>query len=258
MSPVSVIALVLVGLAVGSFLNVVIARIPEQRSLLRPPSACPGCRAAIAWYDNVPLVSFVVLRGRCRACGMAIPWTYPLVEAGTAAGFAIAWMRFGATWDFAIGAVLISTLIAITVIDLRHQIIPNVITLPGILAGVLANLGTGRLRWTDVVLGILIGGGIFYVFALLYLLIAKAEGMGMGDAKLGAMLGAFLGWKLALFGFAVASILGGPIGLALIASGVRGRKDPVPFGPFLAAGGVVALLWGEGIIRWYLSVFITD
>ncbi|MGH7355000.1 MAG: prepilin peptidase [Candidatus Rokuibacteriota bacterium] len=241
---------VLIGLAIGSFLNVVIARLPERRSLLRPPSACPGCRAPIAWRDNIPLVSFVVLRRRCRACRMTIPWTYPLVEAVTGAGFAIAWARFGATWDFAVGAVLISTLIAITVIDLKHQIIPDVITLPGILAGLLANLGTGRLAWTEPVIGILAGGGLFFA-----IIVASGGGMGGGDMKLGAMLGAFLGWKVMLFGLFVGVLLGGFLAVVLMVSGRRGRKDPIPFGPFLAAGGVAALLWGERVVRWYVNGF---
>ena len=241
---------ILVGLAVGSFLNVVIVRVPARRSLLHPPSSCPGCGAPIAWHDNIPLVSFAVLRGRCRACGMAIPWTYLLVEASTGVGFAIAWARFGATWDFVIGAVLISTLIAITVIDLRHQIIPDVMTLPGIVAGLLANLCTGRLAWTDPVIGILVGGGLFFA-----IIVASGGGMGGGDMKLGAMLGAFLGWKVMLVGLFVGVLLGGVLAVTLLVSGRRGRKDPIPFGPFLAVGGMAALLWGEGVVQWYVSGF---
>jgi leader peptidase (prepilin peptidase)/N-methyltransferase len=245
-----VVVVLLVGLAVGSFLNVVIARIPERRSLLHPPSACPGCGSPIAWRDNIPLVSFVALRGRCRACGMAIPWTYPLVEAGTAAGFGIAFMRFGAGWDFAVGAVLISTLIAITVIDLRHQLIPDAITLPGILAGLLANVGTGRMPWTEPVIGVVVGGGLFFV-----VIVASGGGMGGGDMKLGAMLGAFLGWKVMLVALFVGVLLGGCLAVLLIVSGRRGRKDPIPFGPFLAAGGVAGLLYGERIVGWYVGGF---
>ncbi len=255
---VFVVFVVLVGLAVGSFLNVVIARVPERRSLLRPSSACPGCGTPIAWRDNIPLVSFVALRRRCRACGMAIPWTYVLVESGTGAAFAIAWVRFGATWDFVIAAVLISSLIAITVIDLRHQIIPDVITLPGILAGMLANLGTGRLPWHEPVVGILIGGGIYYAVIQGYALLMGREGMGGGDVKLAAMLGAFLGWKIYLLAFVVSSLLGGVVGIALMLSGRHGGKHPVPFGPFLAVGGMVALLWGERILSWYLSLFVAE
>ena len=240
----------LAGLVVGSFLNVVITRIPEHRSLVRPPSACPGCGVPIAWRDNIPLVSFVALRRRCRACGVKIPWTYLLVEAGTGVGLAVAWVRFGASWDFVIGAVLISTLIAITVIDLRHQIIPDVITLPGILVGLLANLGTGRLSWMEPIAGVLVGGGLFFL-----VIVASGGGMGGGDMKLGAMLGAFLGWKVVLFALLVGVLLGGALALALIVLGRRGRKDAIPFGPFLAAGGVAALLCGEGVVRWYVSGF---
>ena len=243
------LAVVLVfGLVLGSFLNVVIARLPERRSLLAPRSACPVCGAPIAWYDNVPLLSFVVLRGRCRACATPIPWRYPLVEAMTAVLLAAAWVEFGPTLEFAVAAALLAALLAITVIDLRHQIIPDAITFPGILAGITANVATRHLGWADVALGIVLGGGIFFV-----IIVASRGGMGAGDMKLGAMLGAFLGWKITLFGLMVGVVLGGAWAVALMALGVRGRKDAIPFGPFLALGGATALFWGEGVVKWYVS-----
>src|ERR671923_3042902 len=147
------------GLALGSFLNVVIARVPERRSLWAPRSACPGCGAPIAWYDNVPLLSFAILRGRCRACAAPIPWRYPLVEAATAALFALAWLEFGPTPQFVVAAVLLAALVSITAIDLRHQIIPDAITFPGILVGFLASFISDRISWLDSLLGILLGGG---------------------------------------------------------------------------------------------------
>ena len=240
----------LLGLAIGSFLNVVITRLPAHRSLWGPRSACPGCGASIAWHDNIPVVSFLALRRRCRACAMSISWQYPLVEVVAAMAFAAAWWAFGAGIDFLVAAILLSALIAITAIDLRHQIIPDLITLPGVVAGVVANLATQRVPWLESLLGIAVGGGLFFVIIL-----ASGGGMGGGDMKLGAMLGAFLGWKVVLFSVFVAVVLGGGLALGLLASGKRGRKDPIPFGPFLAAGGAVGFFCGERIVTWYLSGF---
>lgn len=244
------LAFVVVGLLIGSFLNVVIARLPEGRSLIHPGSACPGCGTAIAWHDNIPILSFVALRGRCRTCAMPIPWRYPAVEAATAALFAAAGLAFGPTLDGVIAAVLLAALVAITVIDLERQIIPDVISLPGIVAGVLANLASGRVPWVESLLGIVLGGGLFLVIIL-----ASGGGMGGGDMKLGAMLGAFLGWKVVLLSVFVAVVVGGVLAVVLLSTGARGRKDPIPFGPFLAAGGAAGLFWGERMVRWYLSGF---
>ena len=239
------------GLVIGSFLNVVIARLPERRSLWAPGSACPVCGTAIAWHDNIPLISFLALRGRCRACATPIPWRYPLVEALTAALFALAWLVYGANpLDFVIAAGLLAALVAITAIDLRYLIIPDSITLPGILAGFLASLASQRLSWTESVGGILLGGGLFVVVILL-----SRGGMGGGDLKLGAMLGAFLGWKALLVALFVAVALGGLAAAGLLANGKLARKDAVPFGPFLAIGGAAALLWGDAIVAWYLGGF---
>lgn len=246
-------AFLIAGLLIGSFLNVVIARVPEGRSLWRPGSACPGCGAAIAWHDNIPVLSFLALRGRCRACSVPIPWRYPIVETLTAALFAAAAWRFGPTLDAVTAAALLAGLVAITVVDLEHQIIPDVLSLPGILAGVLANLATGRLPWLESIMGVLVGGGVF-----LAIILASGGGMGGGDMKLGAMLGAFLGWKVVLLSMLVAVVAGGILAVALIATGVRGRKDPIPFGPFLALGGAVGLFWGERVLQWYLSGFVAS
>ena len=236
------------GLVLGSFLNVVIARLPERRSLWAPRSACPGCGATIAWFDNVPLLSFALLRGRCRACAMPIPWRYPLVEAATAVLVTLAWLQFGPTLEFLVAIALLAALVAITAIDLRHQIIPDAITLPGILAGVTANVATRHLSWADVGLGIVLGGGVFFA-----IIVASRGGMGAGDMKLGAMLGAFLGWKITLFALLVGVLVGGALAVVLIALGIRGRKDAIPFGPFLALGGAAALFWGEGVVQWYVA-----
>jgi leader peptidase (prepilin peptidase)/N-methyltransferase len=246
---------VVFGLLIGSFLNVVIARLPEGRSLVRPGSACPGCGAAIAWYDNVPILSFVALRARCRACGMRIPWRYPLVEAVTGALFGAAGLAFGPTLHGVVAAALLAALFAITMIDLERKIIPDLITLPGILAGVAANLATGRVGWLDSLLGIAVGGVVFIAIALLGSWLAGQDAMGGGDIKLAAMLGAFLGWKVLLLSLFASALGGGILAAVLLGSGLRGRKDPLPFGPFLAVGGAMGLFWGERMVRWYLSGF---
>ena len=233
MARTGVIGLFLVaGLVIGSFLNVVIARLPEGRSLVYPGSACPACGAPIPWYDNIPLLSFAALRGRCRACGMPISWRYPLVEALTGALFGAAGLAFANTLDAAVAAALLATLLAITMIDLERQIIPDIISLPGILAGFLANLATGRVPWMDSLLGIVVGGGVFVAIAVVGSWLAGQDAMGGGDIKLAAMLGAFLGWKVLLLSLFVSAVGGGILAAILMGSGIRGRKDPIPFCPF--------------------------
>ena len=254
-SPGHVVTATLVGLAVGSFVNVVAARLPEHRSLVRPSSACPGCGAAIGWRDNIPVLSFVMLRGRCRACRMPIAWRYPMVEIATAALWALAWLQWGATLDFVVAVLFLTALVAITAIDIERQIIPDLITLPGIVAGFCVSLATGRPGWTDSLVGIVVGGGIFLVIIVAYAVLTGIEAMGMGDVKLGAMFGALLGWKVTLLAIFVAVLLGAIVAVALLATGRVGRKAPMPFGPFLAAGGAVGLFWGERVMQWYLSGF---
>ena len=250
------LALVIVlGLVIGSFLNVVIARLPEHRSLWYPRSACPACGAAIAWHDNIPVLSYVALRGHCRPCSATTSWRYPAVEVVTALLFAAAYERFGPTGNFVVAAALLAALVVITVIDLRLQIIPDAITLPGTVVGFAANLATQRVSWVDSAIGIVVGGGIFWAILEGSLLLTGREGMGGGDVKLGAMLGAFLGWKVALLSIFVAVLLGGVLALGLLASRTTGRKDPIPFGPFLAAGGAAGLFWGERLVTWYMSAF---
>lgn len=247
----ALVPVVTFGLVIGSFLNVVIARLPEQRSLWMPGSTCPGCGNAIAWHDNIPLVSFAVLRGRCRACATPIPWRYPIVEAATAALFVLAWLVFGGdVRQFVVAVVFLAALVAITVIDLRHQIIPDAITLPGIVAGLVASLVTGRISWVESVGGALLGSGLFVAIIVL-----SRGGMGGGDLKLAAMLGTFLGWQALLVALFVAVMLGGISAVALVASRRLGRKDVIPFGPFLALGGAVALFWADAILAWYLGGF---
>jgi leader peptidase (prepilin peptidase)/N-methyltransferase len=249
--PLALAATVAAGLVVGSFLNVVVARLPAHRSLWGPRSACPACGAAIAWHDNIPILSFAALRGRCRACQAAISWRYPLIEALTAGLFLLAYVVVGPSPALIPALLLLAALVAITFIDLEHQIIPDVITLPGIVTGVLANLATRAVPWGDSLIGLAVAGGLFFAIIL-----ASGGGMGGGDMKLAAMLGAFLGWQLTLVALFLAVVTGGAVALAMLARGRMGRKDPIPFGPFLAVGGAAALLWGRSLMAWYLDVFV--
>ena len=241
----------LLGLVIGSFLNVVIARLHDGRSIIRPPSACPACGGLIRWYDNVPLLSWLWLRARCRNCQVRISWRYPTVELLTAILFMLAARRFGPALDLGVALLLLAALVAIAGIDLDQQIIPDVITLPGIVVGAGLTVALHPAAWLDAVLGILVGGGLFLVIIL-----ASRGGMGGGDMKLGAMIGAFLGWQLVLLAILLGVFAGGAVAIGLLITGTRGRKDAVPFGPFLALGAVVSLLWGHDILAWYLNRFV--
>lgn len=245
-----VIVAALFGALIGSFLNVCIYRLPHRESIIHPRSRCLQCKALIAWYDNIPLLSFVWLRGRCRACRTRIAWRYPLVEAFNAAGYGfIAW-RFGASLTALVYAVLLSALIVISFIDLDHMIVPDRITLPGMALGLV--VGTLLLpRWWDSISGFLLGGGLLYFMAWISPYLFGKEGMGGGDIKLLAMIGAFLGWKQVLLTVIVGGTLGAVVGVSLIGARVMTRGAYIPFGPFLSLGAVVAMLYGTEILGWY-------
>jgi leader peptidase (prepilin peptidase)/N-methyltransferase len=248
------VACTVLGLAVGSFLNVVIWRVPRKLSVVRPASHCPGCGVPIRPSDNVPLISWARLQGRCRHCQAPIPGRYPLVEAACAALFAAAAVRFGPSSALPAYLVLFAALLAISVIDLEHYIVPDRITAPLTIVSIpllgLASLGEGDGR---AFLRALAGGVAFFAFFFL-LNLAYSKGMGMGDVKLSFSLGLYLGWlgwgEVFLGGF-LSFLLGAVVGIGLMAFRLRGRKDAVPFGPFLAAGTIIAVLWGEPVIRWY-------
>lgn len=253
---IALIFISLFGLCVGSFLNVVIARIPEGRSIVFPGSACPRCGKSIAWYDNLPVLSYALLQGRCRNCQEPISWRYPAVELSCGLLFVLAYHRFEAGTALASALILLAGLVAITAIDLDHQIIPDVISLPGIVLGVLFSLAPGGIGWAPSLLGVLLGGGVFVVIIAASTLVLGQAGMGVGDVKLGAMLGAFLGWKLALLSILLSTLVGGPMAAGLLATGRKGRKDAIPFGPFLALGGFISLFWGDALLAWYFAQFL--
>ena len=240
----------LTGALIGSFLNVVIVRLPQNESLVVPRSRCRACGTELHWFDNIPVLSFLALRGRCRTCGGAISWRYPIIEAVTSLLFALSAWRSTTPADLLVAWLFLSALVAIAGIDLERQLIPDRITLPGIVVGFVTSFLGTRVSWLDSLLGILVGGAILFAVIML-----SGGGMGGGDMKLSAMMGAFLGYKLALLALLLAVILGGLVALGLLSTGIRRRKDPIPFGPFLATAAAVTLLWGEAILTWYLKVF---
>ncbi len=244
------------GLAIGSFLNVVIWRVPRKESVVRPPSHCPQCDTPIRPADNVPVFSWLLLRGKCRHCGNPIPVRYPLVEASNGVLFAAVTLRFGASWELPAYLVLTAALLAISMIDLEHFIVPDRITAP-LTVSALALLGLAALAEAN---GwrfgrTLLGGVVFFAF-LLVLNLLYPKGMGFGDVKLSFSLGLYLGWlgwgQVFLGGF-LAFLLGAVVGLGLIATKIKTRKDVVPFGPFLALGAMLTILWGDPILRWYVG-----
>jgi leader peptidase (prepilin peptidase) / N-methyltransferase len=239
------------GVVLGSFLNVVAYRLPRGESLSHPRSRCPGCQTPIRPYDNVPILSWLLLRGRCRACGIPISARYPLVEAATGALCALVVVAKGADEDALLGLALVLLLVPVVLIDLDHRIIPNKLMLVGAVVAPAILLATAREDLLEHALAALAAGGFFLLAALAY-----PRGMGMGDVKLAAVLGLFLGRAVgpAIF---VALIAGTLVGAAVIArKGAReGRKTAVPFGPFLALGGVVALFAGDAMVDWYLDTF---
>ena len=254
--PIAMLSYALLGLCVGSFLNVVIARVPAGSNIAYPGSACPRCGTAIRWYDNIPVLSYILLRGRCRGCQKTISWRYPFVELTCSALFTAAYLRFGSGTQLVAALVLLSTLVAITGIDVDHQIIPDVLSLPGIALGLVVSLVPSGIGWRDSVLGTLLGGGVFIVIIVASGVILGQPGMGVGDVKLGAMLGAFLGWKLVLLSILLSVLIGGPLAATLLATGRKGRKDPLPFGPFLAVGAVISLFCGDAVLAWYFAQFV--
>jgi leader peptidase (prepilin peptidase) / N-methyltransferase len=238
------------GLCIGSFLNVVIYRLPIGQSIVTPPSRCRKCGYLLRWYDNIPVFSWLFLRGRCRKCGVGVSIQYPIVELITGALFVlVVWMTPPGPL-LATRLILVCILIALFGIDLEHQILPNAITLPGIAIGVLLSL-VAPPGWRDALVGVLLGGGVLYAIAGAYYLWRREEGMGMGDVKMLAMIGAFLGWKAVLVTLVLSSFAGAFIGLALMSAQRGNMKYALPFGTFLAIGAIVAMFVGEPLVGWY-------
>lgn len=254
MLPLPVLLLAALGLIVGSFLNVCIHRLPRGESLIQPGSHCPACRAPIRWFDNIPVLSYVWLGGRCRACRARIPPKYPLVEVATMGLFLAHYAVLGWQPVLAVRLVFSAALVVLFVIDLEHQLLPNRVTLPGIAAGLAASLVTTP-GWRSALAGVLLGGGLLWAVGEIYFRVRHEEGLGMGDVKMLAMVGAFLGWQQVLVTLMVGSLLGSLVGLGVIAAGRGTMKYALPYGTFLAIGATVASLGGDAMVAWYVGLY---
>lgn len=246
------IASVIFGAIVGSFLNVCILRLPKEESIVWPGSHCPHCKSPIDFYDNIPVISYILLKGKCRHCRSSISFQYPLVEGITALTSLILFMKFGPSLSYLFYFLFVAALIVVTGIDLYYQIIPDVISLPGIGVGLLASLMIPQITFWNSLIGILLGGGSLFLVAAVYQWLFKREGMGGGDVKLLAMIGGFLGWKAVILTILLGSLIGSIIGIMVMVVKGKDFKYAIPFGPFLSLGAVLSLFYGDSIIRWYL------
>jgi leader peptidase (prepilin peptidase) / N-methyltransferase len=244
----------LLGLCVGSFLNVCIYRLPRRQSLMWPASHCTACNRALSWYENLPVVGWLALRGRCRTCRTPISVVYPLVEVVTMAVFVAGYLLYGLTPLLAARLLFACAMIVLFMIDLEHQILPNAITLPGAVVGLVLSVFLGP-GWLSSLIGVIAGAGVLFAIMEGYARARGIEGLGMGDVKMLAMIGAFLGWPLMLLTLVLASFAGSCVGIALMLARRAGARTKLPFGTFLAAGALVAAVAGNEILAWYLAFY---
>ena len=242
------------GLCIGSFLNVCIYRLPESKSIVHPRSMCPQCGALIRFYDNFPILSYLLLRGKCRHCKTPISFRYPVVELLSGLFAVGVLFKYGLSLEAVVYYIFIATLLVITFIDIDHQIIPDMITLPGIPICFVASFALSQITYIESIMGILIGGGSLFMVAWLYHLLTKKEGMGGGDIKLLGMMGAIIGWKGVLFTIFVASAVGTVSGMLIMLKTRKSMKLAVPFGPFLAIGCIAYIFFGPQLIVWYINL----
>jgi len=249
--PVFVAAL---GLIVGSFLNVCIYRLPRRESLVWPGSRCPSCETPIRWHDNIPVLGYLLLGGRCRSCRSAIGIRYPVVEATTMVVFLAHYGIIGPQPLLAVRLAFACALIVLFAIDLEHQILPNAVTLPGIVVGFVCSLWLPP-GWRSSAIGILIGGGLPWLLAEVWIRLRGVEGLGFGDVKMLAMVGAFLGWPQVILTLVLSSLAGSLVGVALIVTGRGSMGSKLPYGTFIALAALVASLVGTPVVSWYASLF---
>jgi leader peptidase (prepilin peptidase)/N-methyltransferase len=249
-----VVALALMGLAIGSFLNVCIYRIPRGESIVFPASRCTSCGKALAAYHNIPVVSWLVLRGRCAFCQASISARYPAIEALTAAVFALHGVVFEPGLLLVVRLVFASALIVLAFIDLDHRILPNTITLPGVAIGLALSVFLPP-GWRASLIGVAVGGGVLWLIGEAYFRLRGIEGMGMGDVKMLAMVGAVLGWKSVIVTLVLASFSGALVGLVMLRTRRNAMKYALPFGTFLSAAALAASLAGDRLVAWYLSFY---
>jgi leader peptidase (prepilin peptidase)/N-methyltransferase len=250
-SPVAWVGVAALGLIIGSFLNVCIHRLPRRESIVHPRSRCPDCGGLIRWYDNIPLLSYAFLRGRCRGCGTSISWVYPAVEAANAAAYLALAARYGTGLTFALLAAFISAVIALVVIDARHQILPDRITLPLLGVGLVSSLWSPEVSAAQSLIGAAVGAAAPALLLLLWQWCFGIEGMGWGDVKMLAMVGSFLGPARAVLTLLSGACLGAVVGLSLLAARRGTLRTPLPFGVFLGIAAAAALWWGNDVVDWY-------
>lgn len=241
----------ILGLFIGSFLNVVGLRIPKRESIVTLPSHCPACKHRLGILDLVPIFSYLFLRGRCRHCGVKISPLYALFELITALLFVYSYITLGFQLELVIAWIFISILVSITISDLHTKLIPNKIIFPGMIVFLILRIFTHPLPYTDYLIGFLVGGGIFYFIAII-----SRGGMGGGDIKLLAMIGLVLGWQLTLVTILLSSVIGVVFSGILLLLGKIKRKEPIPFGPYIALAAVIAYFWGDQLISWYVNLLI--
>jgi len=255
------------GIAIGSFLNVCIYRVPRRVSVVSPSSHCPSCKKPIRPTDNIPLISFLILRGRCRDCGARIEWRYPVVELCSGLLFLVCYLKFGLSFELFFYYAFSCALVVITFIDRELRIIPDRISIPFMMIGLVGSVFPGLesptlpgsadaafyVRLLSSILGIVVGGGSLTLAGYLYVKATGVEGMGGGDVKLVAMIGAFLGWKAVLAVIFLASLAGSALGIVLILIFRMSRRTPIPFGSFLAPAGILVLFYWSSIVEWYLT-----
>jgi len=248
------VAIIIFGGIIGSFLNVCIYRLPRNKSIIFPSSLCPACEKPIKFYDNIPVISYLLLKGKCRECSVHISIRYPLVELITALFFFMLFKKYGLSFEFFVSILFISLLIAISFIDLDFRIIPDVLSIGGLIAGfVLAFFRQPFFFYPDALYGILLGGGILFVIAYGYELLRKREGMGGGDIKLLGMIGAFCGIKGVLFSLMSGSLLGTMVGIPMMMIKGEDSKYAIPFGPFLSLGALIFIFIGDKIMSVFLN-----
>ncbi len=243
------------GLCIGSFLNVCIYRLPLNQSIIKPSSFCPKCKTPLKWYHNIPVLSYFILRGKCAFCGEKISIRYLAVEIITGALLLINYRIFSINFDFFYYSLFVCLLIIVIFVDLKHMIIPDEISIGGIIAGFVMSFFSSNIRWEQSLIGILIGGGILYAIILIYYLFTKKEGMGGGDVKLLGMIGAFLGYKSIFFVIFSASLIGTVIAVPFMIIKRKSKNFAIPFGPFLSIGALIYLYFGDEIIRLFFNNF---
>jgi len=242
----------IVGLIFGSFANVCVYRIPRRESVIFPGSHCPACHHAIAARDNIPLLSWLMLAGKCRHCDIPISWRYPLLELVMGLSWGLLAWHFGAVPELAVALCLFFLLWVLSFIDLETGLLPNALTYPGIALGLFFSWWLGN--WQDALIGAIAGYGIFWLIARLFLRLTGREGMGYGDFKLLAMLGSFMGWQALPFIIFASSMVGTFAGIVILLLARQGLRTEIPFGPYLAAAGMVWFVWGSEVLAWYIGL----